>query len=1003
MPDIQQITDKDETFIGVVSRLDPQMVDPNYVSQAVNRKFESKLISNRWGIIQPKWGGKWNTNRQSFSVSKGGTLWTRSSPGAQIPAGTVVCSDPDPSYNTLIVKNGARVVSDDNTNCTLNTATYSWTGSSPSTWGLTYYTATTKFTDILGMMQYRDPQTGNSALIVATNEVRTSDGGQGKVYLVRPNSSHLEIPLNGWDIYGPVKMIQCDNAIAMLRPFSDRYYFKGSAINATSDYVTLNVIPDLATGNRVIIGQVDPAPPIYTAASFSSGQGFGLWVNVNGNKVSFYTSETAARTGGATGKVDLAASSSSYRYFIQRQNNTTGNNIVQPELDFENGSYPLLMQSNGTSKIAIVAGFNRVASSLFISSADSVANTITVYNHGFVPGDKVVISSASVSDFNKTYYVYPVDANTLKLFYGATAETDSLVNANRATAKATVAKVTATPSVPPVVGGVFTTGTYPVPSANGGAGYDSAPAVTLSGGGTLATAHAVVSGGQVTAIVVDTGGNGYTGTPAISVAAPAQYGITAVTVTANGAGYNVTPAATCASVTGSVLTVSLGTGNESDSVSSIAVSSPGYIASSSDVDVSIDFPSTAVNVYASFTGTISKFEASGMPIPAGREGCYFQNRLLMVYGFDMLAVSDVLDPLHYSPIINEFKLNSGSNDKVVAVYPFNQTTLIVFKTNSILAIENLYGDLSSVRLSEVTREFGCIAPLSIAGTGSDVVFLTQRGVASLKQTEYGISQSVVVPISNPIQPEIDDIDKALAYKAVGTYFDNRYLLSVPLNEGNGTNQRTLVFNFLNQAWEGYWEGSLLLPRYFSRVSLYGSDYLAWSDESGFVHYFDKQAWADRKIDGTELQVSTRIEFRGYTFGTPVHKQYTGIEIELNYSNPRYSFVVNLDGVNEVMTLASNQTQSRTTYFNYGVPDYVTTNVNDDFWSPYRKDYSWQPGLRCGNNGVRVNQRQVIVSKYRLRRHGNTIQPVLTSDQGNVEVSSMMLYAIPFRMFGRTDV
>ena len=1000
MADIQQLIDKDEVFVGVVSRLDPQMVEPSFVSQAVNRKFEAKIVSNRWGIIQPKWGGKWTMIRQTASVSKGGTTWTRPSPGAQIPVGTIVCSDPDTGGGTLVLKNGARIVSDDNTNCVVNTATYSWTGSDPATWGLKYYSETTKFTDILGMLQYRDPQTGNSGLIVATNEARTSDGGQGKVYLVRPNSSHLEIPLNGWDIYGPVRLIQCDNAIAMLRPFSDRYYFKGSAVDSTNDKITLNVYPDLATGNRVIVSQVDSAPPLWSAASFSSGQGFGLWVNVNGTSVTLYTSESNARAGGSTGRVDLSASSSSYRYYIQRQNNVTGNNIVEPELDFENGAYPLLMQSNGTSKIAIVAGFNRVANSLVVSSADSSANTITVYNHGLVPGDKVVITGSSIADFNKTFYVFPVDANTLKLFYGATAETDSLTNASRATAKATAGQVTATVTVQNPVAGVYPPGDYVV--SNGGAGYDAAPTVTFGGGGAGASATVTVAGGKVTAFHVNVGGAGYAGTPSITLTGPTKYGITSVTVTANGSGYNVTPAATCSTITGSALTVALGSGNESDAVSSISVSSPGYIASSSTVDVAIDFPSTLLNTYASFTGTLTKAESSGMPIPAGREGCYFQNRLLMVYGFDLLAVSDVLDPLHYSPVINEFKLNSGSNDKVVAVYPFNQTTLIVFKTNSILAIENLYGDLSSVRLSEVTREFGCIAPLSIAGTGTDVVFLTQRGVASLKQTEYGISQSVVVPISNPIQPEVDAINKASSSTAVGTYFDNRYLLSVPVNAGNGTNQRTLVFNFLNQAWEGYWEGELLLPRYFSRVSLYGSDYLAWADESGFVHYFDKQAWADREIDGAEQQIETRIEFRGYTFGTPVHKQYTGIDIELNYCNPRYTLQVDLDGVNEVNTLVTDQTQPRQNYFNYGTSNYDTTNVNDDFLNPYRKDYSWQPGLRCGTNGVKVNQRQVIVNKYRLRGHGNTIQPVLTTDQGCVDVSSVQLYAIPFRMFGRTD-
>jgi len=64
---------------------------------------------------------------------------------------------------------------------------------------------------------------------------------------------------------------------------------------------------------------------------------------------------------------------------------------------------------------------------------------------------------------------------------------------------------------------------------NGGAGYTSAPAVTISAplspGGTTATATATVSGGVVTAIAINVsgGGSGYTSAPSISVAPPPAF------------------------------------------------------------------------------------------------------------------------------------------------------------------------------------------------------------------------------------------------------------------------------------------------------------------------------------------------------------------------------------------------------------------------------------------------------------------------------------------------
>jgi hypothetical protein len=55
----------------------------------------------------------------------------------------------------------------------------------------------------------------------------------------------------------------------------------------------------------------------------------------------------------------------------------------------------------------------------------------------------------------------------------------------------------------------------------GGSGYTIAPAVAfLGGGGSGATGHAVLAGGAVSSIVIDTPGSGYTSAPTIYVAPP---------------------------------------------------------------------------------------------------------------------------------------------------------------------------------------------------------------------------------------------------------------------------------------------------------------------------------------------------------------------------------------------------------------------------------------------------------------------------------------------------
>ena len=940
MPDLPQIGGIDDGFIGVVSRIDPALIPASYVSNAVNRRFEDQVIKNRWGIVQPKWGGRWSSGSRIVTLTSGSSLGVPVS-GDQIPANSQVVCDVD--ANTQIFSNGTLCTLDDNANAAFSTAAFSF-APSPANKTVQFYNSTAPFEDILGVLQYRDPDTGANALLVAVNEDRSSDGGQGKVWCIRPNQSPVEVPMNGHDIYLPVRLIQATNGVVMLRPGNARYYFDSTGGVAdsilledgftllcennnhlTDEDITriyLNVVPDLATGDIVNVEQVGTSQPLWIGTP-GSGQGFQLYANVVNQEVSLHLTLGDAQAG--TNALSLNPQTGS-RYYIELASNTTGYDLAQDIINNLNDGMPLLMQSTATNPSALDAGFDRIPSTLSINSSDATADTIAVFNHNFIPGDQVTltnIQNGGANVTNKIYYAYPVDNNTLRLFSGTTEETDSLNDASRAVIQLT------------------TTGTSPnitisaVTILNQGSGYLSAPVITVTG------THSVDA----------------------SLTATVTNGIVSSVTIVNGGTYSMTPTA------------------------------------------SVAMPSTLVDVTTSnVTGSIKRSSASGSSVPPGREGLYFQNRLLLLYGNDYLAVSDVLDPLHYSPILNEFKLNTGSNDRVVALYPFNTTTLLVFKERSVLAVENLYGDLSTTRLTEITREFGCVSQSSIAGTGSDVIFLSQRGIISLRQTEFGISQSVVVPLSDQIQNIVDDIDQAYWGNACAAYFANRYILSVPVEGGDGTNQRTLCYNFLNKAWEGYWEGSLLVPKYWCRVIVAGTDTLCWADQSGLIHQFDPLGLVDVDRTGVLTQISTEVRFRGYTGEDNVdHKQWTDIQFELGNWNTRYSITAQFDGVNESYVVATNQTKDRTVYYTYGSGTYNTNNTADNFLLPYREDYSVTTQFRCGNNGWKAGLHQFFSHKARLRKHSASVQPLITTDQGSLDIYSAKVIGIAFRLYGKNDV
>jgi hypothetical protein len=328
------------------------------------------------------------------------------------------------------------------------------------------------------------------------------------------------------------------------------------------------------------------------------------------------------------------------------------------------------------------------------------------------------------------------------------------------------------------------------------------------------------------------------------------------------------------------------------------------------------------NAYVAITSagdmSLRKSGAAGAPCPPARDGVYVGNRAWLVYGDDFMVASDVLDPIHYHRIASEFRVNSGSSDRIVTVAPFNSTTIIIFKERSVLALTGAIGDLSQLALTEITREYGCLSADSVVGTGSDLVWLSQRGVVSLRQTEQGITKSSTIPLSDPVQGYIQQIAWRNVGQACAAYHSNRYLLSVPTEADPYRNGMTLVFNFTNEAWEGKWEGDLLNPVRFMPITVSGTPTLAFIDGSKRLHLFSENIGVcDQCANGEQVPIQTEVRTRGYRsqyFGT---KRFVRMDVEIATLSPTYSLAAVWDGVRERQQLVTDQTRDRTMYLTYG--------------------------------------------------------------------------------------
>lgn len=201
--------------------------------------------------------------------------------------------------------------------------------------------------------------------------------------------------------------------------------------------------------------------------------------------------------------------------------------------------------------------------------------------------------------------------------------------------------------------------------------------------------------------------------------------------------------------------------------------------------------------------------------PKGVAAVYWQNRLFVVSESEDPALRDAVwignvgtarDALYGDPVLrNYFAINAGSQDPLVGVFPLNETTLLCGKTRSVYAAANVAGDNATIQanvvIQEVTTEFGWASPRAVVQVGNDVWFLSQgRGIMSVTATAEGRNFGVSVPVSEPMQKTVNQINWARARQSVAATWGNKVYFAVPIELSDW---RVMVFDTRQQAWSGY--------------------------------------------------------------------------------------------------------------------------------------------------------------------------------------------------------
>ncbi len=203
-------------------------------------------------------------------------------------------------------------------------------------------------------------------------------------------------------------------------------------------------------------------------------------------------------------------------------------------------------------------------------------------------------------------------------------------------------------------------------------------------------------------------------------------------------------------------------------------------------------------------------------MPAPPFGEYHQRRLVVPYRYSMsedstgttienrgiqdeAIFSQALDTDTYDYLYGQFRFNAGTSDYIVGFHSFSDDKLVVFNRNSIHIVSNSF-DISQSKNTLITNEVGCIARRSVVQVANNLIFLSDNGVYGVDFQDLYNLRGRDIPISEPIDGTIQNINKNYAHKSVGVYFNNRYYLAAPFGSYE-YNNKVIIYNFINKNWE----------------------------------------------------------------------------------------------------------------------------------------------------------------------------------------------------------
>jgi hypothetical protein len=254
-------------------------------------------------------------------------------------------------------------------------------------------------------------------------------------------------------------------------------------------------------------------------------------------------------------------------------------------------------------------------------------------------------------------------------------------------------------------------------------------------------------------------------------------------------------------------------------------------------------------------------------MPCADFGIYSTNRLIYKLKRDQIAASDYLSFDTWDLQFSQFTINLGANDYIVGFQDWQQNQFLIFQRNSIYyAYVDPNGYTAgappggNTTIQTLTSEFGCSARRSIVQAGQYIFFLSDNGVYLLNPSLDLKLLGNTTPLSNSISDIMARINVDYVKNAVGTVFNNRYYLAVPI-DGSTRNNAVLVYSMLNKEWESIdtYPAGMYVDNFV--IALYTTSATSYTGAA-------KRLYAINQEKGIFLTEENNYDEFAFTYGTP---------------------------------------------------------------------------------------------------------------------------------------